>query len=86
MAVRHFLWKTPPLPNRLISSIPLFGIAVAGCNGPATARAGTLFRNLIDVAATVTVSGTGIDVRFSRRAHNPLMLNAGFGDGGTPIP
>ena len=55
-------------------------------NGHETARVRTLFRNLIDVAATVTVSGTGIGVRFSRRAHNPLMLNAGFGDGGTPIP
>ena len=42
--------------------------------------------NFIDAAATVTVSGTGIGVRFSRRAHNPLMLNAGFGDGETPIP
>ena len=55
-------------------------------NGHETARARTLFRNFIDAAAAVTVSETGICVRFSRRAHNPLMINAGFADGQTPIP
>ena len=55
-------------------------------NGYAKVRARTLFRDFIDAVATVDVSETGVCVRFSRRAHNPLMINAGFADGETPIP
>ncbi len=45
-------------------------------NGQQAARARTLFRKFIDSTATVTISKHGIGVRFGRRAHNPMMINA----------
>ena len=55
-------------------------------NGHQASKARTLFRDFIDATATVNISDARIRVRFGRRAHNPLMLNAGFGDRETTIP
>ena len=53
-------------------------------NGQNSARARTLFRSFID--ATVTISEHAVRVRFGRRAHNPMMINAGFADTETIVP
>ena len=55
-------------------------------NGQGSARARTLFRSFIDATATVTVSEHAVRVRFARRAHNPMMVNAGFADTETIVP
>ena len=55
-------------------------------NGQAIARARTLFRNFIDATANVTISDHTVRVRFGRRAHNPMMINAGFADQVTAPP
>jgi len=55
-------------------------------NGYAEAKADHLFRDLVDATALVTLTDTAIEVRFQKRAHNPLLLAAGLGGGATAIP
>jgi hypothetical protein len=55
-------------------------------NGYAEAKADHIFRDLVDATATVTITASEIDVRFQKRAHNPLLLAAGFDRMSTPIP
>jgi hypothetical protein len=43
-----------------------------------TARASHIFRDFIDATAHVTLTQKEILVRFQKRAHNPLLLAAGF--------
>lgn len=46
----------------------------------------TLFRDFIDAHATVEIADTEIVVRFQKRAHNPLLLKAGFNKKHPGIP
>src|SRR5216683_433903 len=55
-------------------------------NGYAEAKADHIFRDLIDAMALVTVTETEIHVQFHKRAHNPLLLAAGFDTLATPVP
>jgi hypothetical protein len=55
-------------------------------NGYETAKSRHLFRDLVGAAAQVTITDQGIEVRFQKRAHNPLLLAAGFGKTDLPIP
>jgi hypothetical protein len=55
-------------------------------NGYAEAKADHIFRDLVNATASVTVTATEILVRFQKRAHNPLLLAAGFDRASTPIP
>jgi hypothetical protein len=55
-------------------------------NGYRTARARHLFRDLVDATATIMISERDIVVRFQKRAHNPLLLNAGLADHRPPVP
>jgi hypothetical protein len=47
-------------------------------NGYETAKSQHLFRDFIDATATVTIHQQTIEVRFQKRAHNPLLLAAGY--------
>jgi hypothetical protein len=51
-----------------------------------TAKSRHLFRDLIDATAQVTLTDEEIQVRFQKRAHNPLLLAAGFDKTNLPIP
>ena len=55
-------------------------------NGYETAKSRHLFRDLVDATAQVTITDQEIEVRFQKRAHNPLLLAAGFGKTDVPIP
>ena len=55
-------------------------------NGYRTARSQHLFRDFIDATAHVSITERNIDVRFQKRAHNPLLLDAGFHQTDTRIP
>jgi len=55
-------------------------------NGYAEAKADHIFRDLVDAMALVTVTETEIQVQFQKRAHNPLLLAAGFDTLATPVP
>jgi hypothetical protein len=47
-------------------------------NGYQRARSRHLFRDLVDATALVTIGESAMEVRFQKRAHNPLLLAAGF--------
>ena len=55
-------------------------------NGYETAKSRHLFRDLVDATAQVTITNKEIEVRFQKRAHNPLLLAAGFDKTNLPIP
>jgi hypothetical protein len=46
--------------------------------GYEVARSRHIYRDLVDASATVSIAANEIEVRFQKRAHNPLLLNAGF--------
>jgi hypothetical protein len=46
--------------------------------GYADAQAGRVFRDLIDMPATVIVSPSEVLVRFHRRAHLPIIIDSGL--------
>ena len=62
----------------------LFGTQVG--NGYATAKSRHIFRDFIDAVGHVTLTEDEVVVRFQKRAHNPLLLAAGFGDRHPPVP
>ena len=62
----------------------LFGVQIG--QGYERAKSRTLFRDFVDAAATVDVSSEQITVRFQKRAHNPLLLNAGFDKKRVKVP
>ena len=55
-------------------------------NGYTEAKADHIFRDLVDATASVTLTDTELIVRFQKRAHNPLLLAAGFERAAIPIP
>ncbi len=54
----------------------LFGNEIAA--GYERAKSWTIFGDFIDAHATVEISEKEIFVKFHKRAHNPLLLKAGF--------
>jgi hypothetical protein len=55
-------------------------------NGYATAKSQHIFRDFINAVAHVTISEKDIQVRFQKRAHNPLLMAAGFAQTDLPVP
>jgi hypothetical protein len=55
-------------------------------HGYETAKARHLFRDFVNATAAVTLTGKEIQVRFQRRAHNPLLIAAGFDQTDVAIP
>lgn len=55
-------------------------------NGYATAKSQHIFRDFINAVATVMISGGDITVRFQKRAHNPLLMAAGFARTQVSVP
>jgi hypothetical protein len=47
-------------------------------HGYETAKSRHIFRDFVNAAAHVYITAHGIDVHFQKRAHNPLLLAAGF--------
>jgi hypothetical protein len=62
----------------------LLGHAIG--QGYERAKSRTLFRDFIDAHATVDIGEKEIGVRFQKRAHNPLLLKAGFDQKHPAIP
>ena len=50
------------------------------------AKSRTLFRDFIDAHATIDIGQREVTVRFQKRAHNPLLLKAGFDKKHPAIP
>jgi len=50
------------------------------------AQAKKLFRNLLDVSATVAIEAERVVVTLDKRAHNPLLVQSRLADTSTPMP
>ena len=50
------------------------------------AQAKKLFRNLLDVSATVAIEPKRVVVTFDKRAHNPFLVQSRLADTPTPMP
>jgi len=50
------------------------------------AQAKKIFRNLLDVSATVMVCDDQVVVRLNKRAHNPYLVASGLAEKPTPMP
>ncbi len=55
-------------------------------NGYQTAKFARIFRAFISASARISIDETSITVQFQKRAHNPLLINAGFDKEETRIP
>lgn len=55
-------------------------------NGYQRAHSRHIFRDFIDATAQVTIEESEIEVRFQKRAHNPLLMAAGFDQTRQPMP
>jgi transposase len=55
-------------------------------NGYETAKSRHLFRDLVDASASITITGDDVVVRYQKRAHNPLLVAAGFDMTDVAIP
>jgi hypothetical protein len=54
--------------------------------GYETAKSAHLFNDFIDATATLVIDENTIRVHFQKRAHNPLLLAAGFDQTDVQIP
>jgi hypothetical protein len=45
-----------------------------------------IFRDFIDAVGLITLTDDEIIVRYQKRAHNPLLIAAGFGNTDVPVP
>jgi hypothetical protein len=54
----------------------LLGVSIG--HGYESAKSRQLFRDFIDASAGITINEEEVVVRFQRRAHNPLLVAAGF--------
>ncbi len=52
----------------------------------ARAQAKQIFRNLLDVSATVTITDADVTVTLDKRAHNPYLVASRLTDQPTPMP
>ena len=50
------------------------------------AQAKTLFRNLLDVSATVVIESNRVVVKLDKRTHNPFLIKSALADTPTPMP
>lgn len=55
-------------------------------HGYEEAKADRLFRDFVDAVATVQITKDQVVVRFQKRAHNPLLMNAGFQETNVAVP
>ncbi len=62
----------------------LFGEQIG--NGYATAKSRHMFQDFIEASADILITDDDIIVKFQKRAHNPLLLAAGFGTIETRVP
>jgi hypothetical protein len=61
-------------------------LAVRIGNGYESAKSRHLFRDFIDASAGVTITEEEVVVKYQKRAHNPLLVAAGFDQTETRIP
>src|SRR5216684_3182930 len=62
----------------------MLGVRIGGPY--ATAESRHIFRDFVEASARVAISNGSVHVQFGKRAHNPLLLAAGFADSELAVP
>lgn len=70
----------------LVIASGLYRLLAKRMRGYSDAQARQIFRDLIDMPADVTIGETGIDVKFHRRAHLPIVLASGLVNNPISVP
>jgi hypothetical protein len=70
----------------LVVASGLYRLLARQMRGYADAHARTIFRDLVNIPAQVSVDAREVRVEFPRRAHLPILLNSGLCDHPVPIP
>ncbi len=70
----------------LVIASGLYRLLAKRMRGYSDAQARQIFRDLIDMPADVTIGETGIDVKFHRRAHLPIVLASGLMNNPISVP
>jgi len=70
----------------LVIASGLYRLLARKMRGYADAHADTIFRDLIDMPATVTVDVKEVTVRFHRRAHLPIIIDSGLLNSPVQVP
>lgn len=70
----------------LVVASGLYRLLAGRMRGYADAHARQVFRDLVDMPATVTISETGVEVDFHRRTHLPIVLASGLLDKPVSVP
>src|SRR5881409_3662547 len=70
----------------LVIASGLYRLLARTMRGYAEAQARQIFRDLIDMPATVEVTETGVVVEFHRRAHLPILMASGLLNKQVPVP
>jgi hypothetical protein len=70
----------------LVVASGLYRLLGARMRGYADAQARQIFRDLINLPATITVSQSEVEVRFHRRSHLPILLASGLLDKPVQVP
>jgi hypothetical protein len=70
----------------LVVASGLYRMLAKKMRGYSDAQARQIFRDLIDMPATVNISQHEIEVSFHRRAHLPIILSSGILDQTTAVP
>lgn len=70
----------------LVIASGLYRLLARKMRGYADAQARVIFRDLIDMPATVEIGESEVQVRFHRRAHLPIVLASGLLDNPVTVP
>jgi hypothetical protein len=71
----------------LVIASRLYRLLARKMRGYADAHTDRIFRDLIDMPATVTVAADQVTVRFHRRAHLPIIIiDSGMLDSSVSVP
>jgi hypothetical protein len=70
----------------LVLASGLYRLMARRMRGDDEAQARQIFRDLIDLAADVSISEREVTVRFHRRARLPIVLASGLIDQPVPVP
>ncbi len=70
----------------LVIASGLYRLLARRMRGYSDAQARQIFRDLVDMPADVKIEDSGVEVRFHRRAHLPIILASGLVDRPIPVP
>ncbi len=73
-------------PASEVATVLVESLLAEKMRGYRDAHAGRIFRDLVNIPATITVGETEVQVEFHRRAHLPIIIDSGLLDSPVKVP